>query len=143
MTNTATITGTAAIEIAEDLGLTLSKHADPTEDAREGLSVSKAYEIAKHDPSLVYLAVAAVVSAHGEREGREDYEGRAADVDRGAEPESWAWPLVGADEAYINAVMPSGICEACGLYADAWDDISDEWIAAFKRGYEAAHAEAQ
>lgn len=48
-------TGYAAIAYAEANGLTLSKYNDPTEAAREGLSVAEAREIAKEDPSLVYV----------------------------------------------------------------------------------------
>lgn len=49
------LTGHAAIEYAETHGLTLSKYADPTEDGREGLSVDEAREVAKEDPSLIFI----------------------------------------------------------------------------------------
>jgi hypothetical protein len=141
--STTNITGRAAITLAEAFGLTLNKHADPTDDGETraaGISVDVAREVVKQDPALVFVTVAAVVAAHGEQEGREDYEARAVDVASGAEPESWAWPDTGADEAYINAVTTSAICEACGLDDESWDDISDAWCAAFKRGYASAHA---
>lgn len=51
--------GQEAIEIAEARGLTLSKHADPIEDAREGLSIDEAREIAAEDPGLIYVDVEA------------------------------------------------------------------------------------
>lgn len=54
----ATMTGHKAIETAEAKGLTLSKYADPTEGAREGLSVEEARAIAAEDPGLVYVEVA-------------------------------------------------------------------------------------
>lgn len=57
MTKTQTITGTAAIEIAEREGLTLSKYEDPMEGAREGLRPSEAREIAAEDPGLIYLEI--------------------------------------------------------------------------------------
>lgn len=78
--------------------------------------------------------------AHGEKEGREDYTGRAGDVAAGIQDKSWAWPFDTADEAYINAVTTSKICEEIGLPENAWNDVSDEWCAAFKRGYEAEYA---
>lgn len=52
-----TLTGHAAIEYAETNGLTLSKHADPTEGAREGLSLVEAREVAAEDPSLIHVTV--------------------------------------------------------------------------------------
>ncbi len=55
--STTTIKGNAAIEMAVEKGLTLNKYADPTEGARSGLSVEEARELAKQDPSLVYLTV--------------------------------------------------------------------------------------
>ena len=50
-----TITGTAAINTARALGLTLSKYNDPSESARDGLSVAEALEVAAEDPELIYL----------------------------------------------------------------------------------------
>jgi hypothetical protein len=50
-----TLTGYAAIEYAETHGVTVSKYNDPTEDARDGLSVDEARKIAAEDPSLVYV----------------------------------------------------------------------------------------
>lgn len=49
------LTGIAAIECAEQLDLVLRKYADPTEGARDSLSVAQAREIATEDPSLIYL----------------------------------------------------------------------------------------
>jgi hypothetical protein len=56
---TIRLTGTAAIEIAEAADILLSKYADPIEDAREGLTVSEAREVASEDPGLVYLDASA------------------------------------------------------------------------------------
>lgn len=55
MTNTNRIAGWSAIELAKKHGLMLSKYADPTEGAREGLTVVEAQEIAAEDPGLVYV----------------------------------------------------------------------------------------
>jgi hypothetical protein len=52
-----TLRGIEAIEYAEKNGLRLSKYADPTEDAREGLTVDEAREIAREDANLIYLTV--------------------------------------------------------------------------------------
>lgn len=53
-----TLTGIAAINAAEALDLSLSKYADPTEGARDGLTVEEAREIAKVDASLIWAVVA-------------------------------------------------------------------------------------
>lgn len=70
----AKITGHQAIEYAEANGLTLNKHTDPTEEAREGLSVQEAKEIAAEDPSLIWVEEAAqeplVVNFYGAESSR-------------------------------------------------------------------------
>jgi hypothetical protein len=48
-------TGREAIEFARSRGRSLSKFADPTEDARQGLSIEEAERIAEVDPKLIYL----------------------------------------------------------------------------------------
>lgn len=58
MTRTATtLTGHAAIAYARREGVSLAKRTDPTEGARDGLSVEEAEAIAAEDPSLVWLEV--------------------------------------------------------------------------------------
>jgi len=52
-----TYTGLDAIEYAEQHGLRLSKYADPTEGARDDLTVYEAREVAREDASLIYLNV--------------------------------------------------------------------------------------
>lgn len=54
---TQRLTARAAIDHAAAHGLTLNKFADPTEGAREGLTVAEAREIAAQDPSLIYCDV--------------------------------------------------------------------------------------
>ena len=49
------LTGLAAIDYAAARGLVLSKYTDPTDEARDGLTVAEAREIARVDPSLIYL----------------------------------------------------------------------------------------
>lgn len=56
-TMTTRIKGREAIGFAERQGLTLCKYNDPVEGAREGLSAEEAREIAREDPSLIYLDV--------------------------------------------------------------------------------------
>jgi hypothetical protein len=46
----------AALERAVSEGYGIGKHADPTEDARFGLDVDEAAEIASEDQSLIYIA---------------------------------------------------------------------------------------
>src|SRR5690606_24881143 len=74
------------------------------------------------------------VKEHGRRAGREDYLGRAADVARGHEDPEWAWPLSGADGAYLSAVGPGKICRDLGLPRAAWEAISETWLLAFCEG---------
>lgn len=49
------LSGYEAITYAEANGLTLNKYNDPTEDAREGLTVDEARKIALEDPGLIYI----------------------------------------------------------------------------------------
>lgn len=51
------LTGIEAIIYAENNGLLLSKYTDPTEEARTDLTVQEAREIAKEDPSLIYIEI--------------------------------------------------------------------------------------
>lgn len=51
------IRGTEAIALAAALGVTLRKYADPIENAREGLTVEEATEIAREDAGLIWLSV--------------------------------------------------------------------------------------
>lgn len=55
--NEMKLTGQAAIAIAEANGLTLSKYADPIEDARTGLDPDEARKVASEDPNLIYIDV--------------------------------------------------------------------------------------
>ena len=49
--------GYQAIEYAEAHDLSLSKYADPAEDAREGLTPDEARKVAAEDPALIYAEV--------------------------------------------------------------------------------------
>jgi hypothetical protein len=60
---TKRIQGHAAIALAERHDLTLWKHRDPVDRAREELSVEEAREIAHEDPSLVYIDLDASIPA--------------------------------------------------------------------------------
>ena len=51
------ITGQAAIDHAESQNLTLNKYADPIEEARAGLTVEEAEEVAREDASLIWINV--------------------------------------------------------------------------------------
>lgn len=75
---------------------------------------------------------------HGKREGHGDYEDRANDVASGLHEASWAWPLVGADSAYINAVGTTAICAQIGIPEEAWEEVCGAWLDAFETGYKAA-----
>lgn len=52
-----TLKGHEAIDYAEANSLTLRKYADPTEEAREGITVEQARKVAQEDPSLIWLDV--------------------------------------------------------------------------------------
>jgi len=47
--------GYDAITYAEANALALSKYNDPTEDAREDLTVEEARAVAREDPRLIYI----------------------------------------------------------------------------------------
>ena len=50
------LTGYEAIEAKEQNdSIVLCKYNDPTEDARENLTADEARQIAKEDPSLIYV----------------------------------------------------------------------------------------
>ena len=52
-----TKTGWEAIEAAKtNSALVLNKYSDPIEDDRSGLTVDEAVEVAREDPSLIWLA---------------------------------------------------------------------------------------
>lgn len=51
---TTRLHGAAAIDYAARYGVSLCKYNDPTEDAREGLSIEEAREIASADSSLIW-----------------------------------------------------------------------------------------
>ncbi len=55
---TTKLTGYEAISYAEENNLPLSKYADPIEDARGGLTVDEAQEVARIDPELIYIYTA-------------------------------------------------------------------------------------
>ena len=97
--------------------------------------------IEAEDPRVPKLLapILKVVRAHGAREGRADYEGRAGDVAAGQQDPEWAWPLSGADDVYFNAVGISGITSEIGIPERLWEHVSDTWFEAFKRSYVAAH----
>lgn len=80
------------------------------------------------------------ITSHGRREGAADYRGRAAEVAAGREKPTWAWPLAGADEAYLYAVGVEAVCRQIGIAPDKWESVCHEWLSAFRAGYEAAHA---
>lgn len=85
MSNATTIrlTGTDAIDYAEEHGRSLSKYTDPVEEAREGLTPDEAREIAREDCSLIYITLTAddltaLAIAHEESGSDEDIEEWAA-----------------------------------------------------------------
>lgn len=49
------ITGHDAIAYAEINGMTLNKYEDPTEDARTGLTVDEAKQVAFYDRNLIWI----------------------------------------------------------------------------------------
>lgn len=66
------LSGLDAIAYAEARCLKLAKYEDPTEGAREGLTVEEARAVAREDASLVYLDVGDGVAT---LVGREDWDG--------------------------------------------------------------------
>jgi hypothetical protein len=99
--------------------------------------------IEAEDPraETLLIPIRARMIAHGEREGRKDYEGRAKDVAAGSAEPQWAWAgiFLNADDAYLDAVGSGAIMREIGLPERMWEHVSDTWLRAFKRGYVAAH----
>lgn len=54
-TPTLKLTGRDAIAFATINGLTLNKYEDPTKEAREGLTVEEANDVARYDHNLIWL----------------------------------------------------------------------------------------
>ncbi len=124
-----TTTNFTDADAIEELANDLEAQAMVTLDALE----------AKDGRSGELLApILALVSAHGEREGWLDYEGRASDVEAGQQAEDWAWPFAGADEAYLSAVGTSEIVREIGIPEDLWEHVASAWFEAFERGYRSA-----
>jgi hypothetical protein len=82
----------------------------------------------------------ATAAGHGYAEGAADYRERA-DIarDPGGFPSDWAWPMEGADEAYLEAVGVGTIASRAGIASERWDVVSDTWLLAFRAGYTEAH----
>jgi len=110
------LTGVHAIDFADLRGLTLRKYADPTEGAREGLSVEEARQIAKEDPSLIWLAVEtsvwSIVSAQGAHMGL--YQG---------ETSAHAYAAMHRDAGY-RAEVVDGEIQTTAEHGDAVDEMS-------------------
>jgi len=51
------LSGMQALRYADAHDLTVNKYADPTEDAREGLTIEEAVDIMHQDQSLIWLQV--------------------------------------------------------------------------------------
>ncbi len=68
-----TLTGYDAIDYAKRHRLTLAKYADPTEDARTGLTPDEARAVAAEDPSLVYVVGQQYTAGICARPGRESW----------------------------------------------------------------------
>ena len=51
----AKLTGHEAIKFAKLTGQALNKYTDPTEEAREGLTVAEAEQVAMEDPGLIWI----------------------------------------------------------------------------------------
>lgn len=94
----------------------------------------------EEDPRAAVLLVPihTNVIAHGEREGRKDYEGRAKDVAAGLGDPEWVWPYLNAADAHLDAIGIHWIARAIGIPVRLWEHVSEAWLEAFKRGYIAA-----
>ena len=76
------LSGYAAIEYAERHDLPLSKYTDPTEDARDDLSVDEAREIAREDCGLIWIEATLTVGSRVEAGQGEDHDtGRIIEID--------------------------------------------------------------
>jgi hypothetical protein len=94
MTTAARLTGLDAIAYAEEHGLALSVYNSPIEDAREGLTVEEAREVAHQDPSLVYVDIHWTPGARvrgGEGEDEDTGTVGSPEDARGTAPEGAVW----------------------------------------------------
>lgn len=80
------------------------------------------------------------VRAHGEGEGRNDYEVRAEEAADREDPE-WAWPFGGTADAYLDAMGSYEITKEIGIPERLWPYVSDTWLTAFEHGYVTAYRE--
>lgn len=141
MENVARLKGSEAVAYAEEHGVPLCKYADPTEGAREDLTVDAARAILAEDPSLIYVDA---VSNESNRErwieaaggpakavetentllaiGRDFLPPCAVAVREGEEPteEYWAWLL--------SQLPSSEVTETNGLESvSGVNDDGTEW----------------
>lgn len=123
------ITGYDAIEYAEQTGAELHKYADPTEAARDGLTIADAREVAAEDPSLIWVETtegASAVATFDDWMGAL-IEGDGADDIQG-EPMNW-YPGAGfeRDGKTLEGGSPDGLNfasreEAAEYFRDAQRD---------------------
>lgn len=90
--------GIDAIEMAEKSSkIQLNKYTDPTEEAREDISISAAREIAKEDPGLIYATPrsSAAAAAMGRAKSSAKTKAARANGQKGGAPRHWYLILSG------------------------------------------------
>ena len=109
--STTRITGTEAIDYAARTGATLSKHADPTEGARVGLSLAEARTVAREDAGLIYVDTTSTDTCC-----YEDCHRTATDLDSD-----------GDEACALHAAQSERYVEVTDLSGEAWlDEASAE-----------------
>lgn len=103
MTATIRLTGHTALKYAEARGLTLSKYTDPIEEARDGLALEEARDIAYFDPSLIYVDATPAASTLYATVRLSDLAGRVEDMVGEADP-----LRPGAEPAAVIVEMSDG-----------------------------------
>lgn len=101
-------------------------------------TITLACDLAQASAPLVDAETLRRVGERAAELGAEDYRCRADEVASGREAPEWCWPFAGADEAFLSAVGTRAVCHELGVDENAWDEISEAWLAGFARGYREA-----
>ena len=120
------ITGHAAIDHADALGLQLNKYADPTEGPLSGISVDEAREIAAEDPSLIWVSADSAITEEG-KAVKVRYQVKIPGAPRHSDewcPEQNALVSDGITAASLDQAQEKldALCRAAGTHEDPYYD---------------------
>lgn len=102
---TKVIRGYEAIKLAEKYDVELHKYADPTEDARDDLSIDEARDVAREDPTLIWTVSEIMVPAKAYEDHDDCLGAAAADISEALGLESWQVEARWSDEQERNNII--------------------------------------